>query len=59
MRYRATICVDVWADTKEEAEKEVEGIVLGLPPNSFQIALSRLPHGSKISLVKENHDQQV
>ena len=59
MRYRATICVDVWADTKEEAENEVEGIVLGLPPNSFQIALSRLPHGSKISLVKENHDQQV
>ena len=58
MRYRATICVDVWADTKEEAEKEVEGIVLGLP-NSFQIALSRLPHGSEISLVKENHDRQV
>ena len=48
MRYRATICVDVWTDSKEEAEKEVEGIVLGLP-NSFQIALSRLPHGSKIS----------
>ena len=58
MRYRATICVDVWTDSKEEAEKEVENIVLGLP-NSFQIALSRLPHGSKISLVKENHDQQV
>ena len=58
MRYRATICVDVWTDSKEEAEKEVEDIVLGLP-NSFQIALSRLPHGSKISLVKENHDRQV
>ena len=58
MRYRATICVDVWADSKEEAEKKVEDIVLGLP-NSFQIALSRTPHGSKISLVKENHDQQV
>ena len=58
MRYRATICVDCFVDSKEEAEKEVEGIVLGLP-NSFQIALSRLPHGSKISLVKENHDQQV
>ena len=58
MRYRATICVDVWTDSKEEAEKKVDSIVLGLP-NSFQIALSRLPHGSKISLVKENHDQQV
>ena len=58
MRYRATICVDVWADTKEEAEKEVEGIVFGLP-NSLQIALSRLPHGSKISFEQENHDRQV
>ena len=59
MRYRATIAVDLLVDTKEEAEKRVQDIVLGLPPNSFQIALSRLPHGSKISLVKENHDQQV
>jgi len=58
MRYRATICVDIWTDSKEGAEKKVEDIVLGLP-NSFQIALSRLPHGSKISLVKENHDRQV
>ena len=58
MRYRAEICVDVFADTKEEAEKRVQDIVLGLP-NSFQIAISRLPHGSKISLVEENHDQQL
>ena len=58
MRYRATIAVDVWVDTKEEAEKRVQDIVLGLP-NSFQMAISRLPHGSKISLVEENHDQQV
>ena len=58
MRYRATIAVDVFVDTKEEAEKGVQDIVLGLP-NSFQIALSRLPHGSEISLVKENHDRQV
>ena len=58
MRYRATIAVDVWADTKEEAEKRVQDIVLGLP-DSFQIAIDRLPHGSKISLVEENHDQQV
>ena len=49
MRYRATICVDIWADTKEEAEKKSSDIVLGLP-NSFQIELSRTPHGSKISL---------
>ena len=57
MRYRATICVDCFVDSKEEAEKEVEGIVLGLP-NSFQIALSRLPHGSKISLVSEEPTHQ-
>ena len=58
MRYRATIFVDVWADSKEEAEMKVDILVLGLP-NSFTGALSRMPHGSKISLVKENHDQQV
>ena len=57
MRYRATICVDVWTDSKEEAEKKVEDIVLGLP-NSFQIALSRLPHGSEISLVSEEPTHQ-
>ena len=53
MRYRATICIDVWADSKEEAEMLVDIHVLGLP-NAFQIALSRMPHGSEISLVKEN-----
>ena len=58
MRFRASIAVDIFVDTKEEAEKRVQDIVLGLP-NSFLMALSRLPHGSKISLVKENHDQQV
>ena len=58
MRYRATIGIDCFVDSKEEAEKKIEGIILGLP-NSFLMALSRLPHGSKISLVEENHDQQV
>ena len=58
MRYRATIAVDVFVDTKEEAEKRVQDIVLGLP-NSFSMAISRLPHGSKISFEKENHDRQV
>ena len=53
MRYRATICIDVWADSKEEAGKQVDYIVLGIP-NAFQIALSRMPHGSEISLVKES-----
>ena len=57
MRYRATICVDVWADSKEEAEKRVQDIVLGLP-NSFFMAISRLPHGSKISLVSEEPTHQ-
>ena len=58
MRYRCKIAVDVFADTKEEAEKRVQDIVLGLP-NSFSMAINRLPHGSKISLVEENHDRQV
>ena len=58
MRYRATIAVDVFVDTKEEAEKRVQDIVLGLP-NSFQMAIFRLPHGSKISFEEENHDRQV
>ena len=53
MRYRATIKVDVWADTLLEAEKQVYGIVLGIP-NSFQTDVSELPHGSEISLIKEN-----
>ena len=58
MRFPASIAVDIFVDTKEEAEKRVQDIVLGLP-NSFQVAISRLPHGSKISLVEENHDRQV
>jgi len=57
-RYRATICVDVWSDDKEGAEKKVGGIVSRLP-NSFQVAVSRLPHGSSLSLTEENHDRQV
>ena len=53
MRYRLTLMVDIWADTKEGAEKQAEGIVLGIP-NSFQTDVSELPHGSEISLIKEN-----
>ena len=53
MRYRATIKVDVWADTLLEAEKQVYGIVLGIP-NSFQTDVSELPHGSEISLIQED-----
>ena len=58
MRFRTTICVDIFVDNIEEAEKKVEDIVLGIP-NSFQIALSKMPHGSKISFEQEGHDQQV
>ena len=49
MRYRSTICVDIWADTKEEAEEKSMDIVLDIP-NSFQVAISRIPHGSEVSL---------
>ena len=51
-RYRSTIMVDIWADTKEEAEKMSMDIVLGLP-NSFQDTLSECPHGSEVSLIAE------
>jgi len=53
MRYQAIIAVRVWDDTKEGAEKQIDDIVLGIP-NAFQMALSRLPHGSEISLVQES-----
>ena len=53
VRYRAEICLDIYADSKLEAEKKLDEIVLGLP-NSFQVALNRLPHGSGISLEQEN-----
>ena len=53
MRYQAIIAVRIWDDTKKGAEKQVEDIVSNIP-NAFQIALSRLPHGSEISLDKEN-----
>ena len=49
MRYRATIYLDVSANTLLEAEKQVNDLLLGLP-NSFQAEVSELPHGSKISL---------
>ena len=48
-RYRSTILVNIWADSKEEAEDKSLDIVLGIP-NSFQDTLIKLPHGSEISL---------
>jgi len=52
------IAVRVWADSREEAEKQVDDLVLGIP-NSFQIALESLPHGSEISLIQEDPDSNV
>jgi|TARA_Y100000310_G_scaffold21605_1_gene20876 hypothetical protein len=49
MRYRATIFIDLWHDTEEEASKEIEKIVKSIP-NSFIDGLAALPHGSDISL---------
>ena len=53
MRYRQTICVDIFVDNMEEDEKKAFENTMKLP-NSFQVALSRLPHGSNISLDNEN-----
>ena len=49
MRYRATIFIDLWHDSKEDAEEEAEKIVKSIP-NAFSDGLSALPHGSEISL---------
>ena len=48
MRYRGTIYLDVFADSKEEAEDKVAKAIKSLP-NSFEGEISELPHGSKIS----------
>ena len=45
MRYRLTMLVDIFVDTKEEAEEKAMEIVLGIP-NSLQDTLIELPHGS-------------
>jgi len=58
MRYRVTICVDLFEDSMEDAEKKAYDLVSSLP-NSFQIALSRMPHGSDISLTQERSDTIV
>ena len=52
-RFRAEVFVDVWEDTIEEAEERVEEILKGIP-NSFAGRITRLPHGSKISLIQED-----
>ena len=49
MRYRLTMLVDIFVDTKEEAEEKAMEIVLGIP-NSLQDTLIEQPHGSEISL---------
>ena len=50
--------MDFWEDDVKEAAKELEKVVKSIP-NSFSDGISALPHGSEISLVEENHDQQV
>ena len=53
MRYRAEVYIDIWANSKEEAEEQMEDQVLKIP-NAFIEAVSRMPHGSKISIVQED-----
>ena len=52
MRYRATIYVDIFTDSKEEAEDHVQEIVNKIP-NSFNGSIERMPHGSKISFISD------
>ena len=51
-RYRATIYVDLWADSPQDASDELSGI-LKETPNSFSDGLTELPHGSEESLIDE------
>ena len=53
MRYRQTICVDIFVDNMEEEGRKANENVMKLP-NSFQVELTRFPHGSNISLDNEN-----
>ena len=53
MRYRATVYIDIWKETGKEASKVLDKIVKSIP-NAFSDGLEPMPHGSKISLVKEN-----
>ena len=45
--------MDIYEEEKQDAEKQFEKIVLGVN-NAFSGDLVGMPHGSKISLVKEN-----
>ena len=49
-RYRATIYVDLWADSPQDASDELSGIIKEIP-NSFSDGFTELPHGSNISLI--------
>ena len=53
MRYRATIYLDIWKETGEEASKVLDKIVKSVP-NAFRDGLVPMPHGSKISLVRRD-----
>ena len=53
MRYRAIIYLDIWKETGEEASKVLDKIVKSVP-NAFSDGLVPMPHGSEISLEKEN-----
>lgn len=52
MRYRGTIYIDVYADSRDEAENELSEIVLGLK-GSFLGEVIPAPHGSKLNLIGE------
>tara|TARA_Y100000310_G_scaffold190680_1_gene190685 strand:- start:210 stop:386 length:177 start_codon:yes stop_codon:yes gene_type:complete len=58
MRYRGTIYVDIWAEEGKVAGRKLDKIVKSIP-NSFSDGLSPLPHGSEISLIQENPDDNV
>ena len=51
-RYRATVFVDIWADSPQSASDELSGIVKNVP-NSFSDGFTELPHGSEESLIDE------
>ena len=53
MRYVATIYVDLFAEEGKAAARKLEKIVRSIP-NSWSDGLEYKPHGSELSLIKEN-----
>ena len=55
-RFRATVYVDLWAESGKGASFQLNQI-LRTVPNSFSDGLSELKHGSEISLIDDKESE--